>query len=138
MILVEKTGNESLIAQFQYIRSVVDALQVEIDRLSEVHTQLKMTIAGLRELKSGDEILVSQGSGIFLRSTIIKDDPVLISVGANVYIEKPKEEAIQYLKKQVERIEVLSRNYRSQLLRYLQYLEVLRGKLEESAQKSSG
>lgn len=54
------------------------------------------TLTGLGD-KPADEVLMQIGGGALLRSPPPSTDRVLVSVGANVVIEKPKAEAVAIL-----------------------------------------
>jgi prefoldin alpha subunit len=62
------------------------------------------SIKGLNGQQSG-EVLTQIGGGAMLRSEPPSTDTVLISVGSNVVIEKPKEEAVAILEERSRDIE---------------------------------
>jgi prefoldin alpha subunit len=61
-------------------------------------------IKGLTE-NSPSEVLTQIGGGVLLRSPPPSTDPVLVSIGANVVIEKPKDEAVAILEERSREIE---------------------------------
>ncbi len=129
---------ESVIAQIQYVQALIEALQGEIEKLNMSFSQISTTINGLRELRKRDEILTSIGSGVYMYSKVTYIDTFLLNVGANIYVEKSREETIKYLEKQLKNISDLAQRYRQQITGYLNVLNELNRRLKVLQSESQG
>ncbi len=129
---------ESVIAQIQYVQALIEALQGEIEKLNMSFSQISTTINGLRELRKMDEILTSIGSGVYMYSKVTYIDTFLLNVGANIYVEKSREETIKYLEKQLKNISDLAQRYRQQITGYLNVLNELNRRLKVLQSESQG
>lgn len=78
-------------------------------------------IKGLAGQGSG-EVLTQVGGGVMLRSTPPETDRVLVSIGANVVVEKSKDEAVAILEergREIEKTLVTLVNQRNEIARRL-------------------
>lgn len=62
------------------------------------------TMRGL-DSSSSEEVLIPVGGGILLRSVPPKLDKVLVNIGANVMVEKSREEATSIMEKRAQELE---------------------------------
>ena len=95
------------------------------------------SIKGLADNKAG-EVLTQIGGGAMLRSPPPDVDRVLVSVGANVVIEKPREEALAIIEerqKEVERSIVSIVGQRDEIKQRLEADQEVLQRLVSSAQK---
>ena len=86
-------------------------------RMNEITTQREMLIRTLMEMRGGlstlqgldklssSEILVPIGGGVFVNANTPPSDKFLVGIGANVIVEKNKEDAVKYVESRVNEIE---------------------------------
>ncbi|MFC1754433.1 prefoldin subunit alpha [Thermoproteota archaeon] len=86
-------------------------------RLNEITTQREMLIRTLMEIRGGlstlkglnklasSEVLIPIGGGVFVNAKTPPSDKFLVGIGANVIIEKNKEDSIKYVENRVNEIE---------------------------------
>ena len=102
----EETAN-ALVVELRVLEGTYNELtsrQSLLERaLLEARSALE-SIKGLTEQQSG-EILTQVGGGAMLRSKPPSIDTVLIGIGSNVVIEKPREEAVAMLEERSRDIE---------------------------------
>ncbi|MGC9079126.1 MAG: prefoldin subunit alpha [Nanopusillaceae archaeon] len=74
-------------------------------------------------LKKQDLAYINLGGMIFVKGSIIDDSTLLINIGRNIYIEKDKNEVIDLIDKNIDRLN--------------QYLEEINKKIKEITQKKT-
>jgi len=86
-------------------------------QMNEITTQREMLIRTLMEMRGGlstlqgldklssFEILVPIGGGVFVNANTPPSDKFLVGIGANVIVEKNKEDAVKYVESRVNEIE---------------------------------
>ncbi|MGB9674787.1 MAG: prefoldin subunit alpha, partial [Nanopusillaceae archaeon] len=74
-------------------------------------------------LKKQDLTYINLGGMIFVKGSIIDDSTLLINIGRNIYIEKDKNEVIDLIDKNIDRLN--------------QYLEEINKKIKEITQKKT-
>lgn len=86
-------------------------------RMNEITTQREMLIRTLMEIRGGlstlkglnklatSEVLIPIGGGVFVNAKIPPSDKFLVGIGANVIIERNKEDAIKYVENRFNEIE---------------------------------
>jgi len=92
-IRVLEGGLEELSAR----QSFVERVLLDTNRSIE-------TIKGISS-SSSEEVLVPVGAGVLLRSVPPKVDKVLVNVGANVVVEKSKDEAMTFMEGRAKELE---------------------------------
>ncbi len=95
-------------------------------------------VEGLGE-KPSEEVLTQIGGGAMLRSPPPSTDKILVNVGSNVVIEKPREEAVALLEsrnREVEKTLISISNQRSEIAERLDSdRQVLQALLAQQGQK---
>ncbi|MEK6852709.1 MAG: prefoldin subunit alpha [Nanoarchaeota archaeon] len=77
-------------------------------------------------LKNKDaEILTNFGSGVFVRAKLTDNKKVLVNIGSRVVVEKSIEEARDIIEKQMNSMEELKNEIRTELLKNIGVLEKL-------------
>lgn len=97
--------------QLQMFRQQLQVMLEEKGMIDEKLSEMAMTMAALRELdnmKKGEEIWSSMGSGAFVRSDIKDLDKVLVSVGAGVVLKETRPKAIEILKSRMDELSQLN------------------------------
>ncbi len=86
-------------------------------RLKEISVQSEMIVRALIETRGGlttiqglsesssTEVLMPIGGGIFVDAKAPPSDKFLVSIGADVIVEKPKEDALKYVEERVKEME---------------------------------
>ena len=86
-------------------------------RLKEISVQSEMIVRALIETRGGlttlqglsvsssTEVLMPIGGGIFVNAKAPPSDKFLITIGADVVIEKPKEDALKYVEERIKEME---------------------------------
>lgn len=106
MVKLENTQNaQELLYQFRYLREQRDMLASQLDFISASQrnlTNTKTTVANLKDLKEGDEILLPLGGIINVKATINNPEKVLVFVNQDVVIEKDIDTSIEFVDKLIE------------------------------------
>lgn len=119
----EETIN-SLVVEIRVLESTYNELSARQNLLERALMENRAAldaISGLGE-KPPQEVLMQIGGGAMLRSPPPSADRVLISIGANVVIEKPKAEAVALLEgrsREVEKSLMSVANQRNELAQRL-------------------
>lgn len=93
------------------------------------------TVKGLSDQEPG-EVLLQIGGGALVRSTPPSVDTVLVNVGANIVVEKKKEEAVAMLEERVREIEKSAMSILEQRNQIAERLEADRQLLESILARS--
>ena len=102
----EETVN-ALVVEVRVLESTYNELTSRQTLLERALLESRAALDSIKGL-SGDstqEVLTQIGAGAMLRSDPPSTDRVLVSVGANVVIEKPKEEAVAILEERSRDVE---------------------------------
>ena len=106
MVKLENSQNaQELLYQFRYLREQRDMLASQFDFISASLrnlTNTKTTIANLKDLKGGEEILLPIGGIINVKATIKNPEKVLVFVNQDVVIEKDIDSSIEFIDKLIE------------------------------------
>ncbi len=106
MVKLENSQNaQELLYQFRYLREQRDMLASQFDFISASLrnlTNTKTTVANLKDLKGGEEILLPIGGIINVKATIKNPEKVLVFVNQDVVIEKDIDSSIEFIDKLIE------------------------------------
>jgi len=106
VIKLENTQNaQELLYQFRYLREQRDMLASQLDFISASLrnlTNTKTTVANLKDLKEGEEILLPIGGIINVKARIKNPEKVLVFVNQDVVIEKDIDSSIEFLDRLIE------------------------------------
>ena len=102
----EETVN-ALVVEVRVLESTYNELTARQNLLERALVENRAALDALSGLGENPpkEILMQIGGGAMLRSLPPSTDKVLVSVGANVVIEKPKEEAVAMLEERSRDVE---------------------------------
>ncbi len=97
---------QELAIQYELLRQEINNIDAQIRELQLKHKDLEMTREGIDNLKGkeGSEILVPVGSGLYVKSKLLDSGKCLVNIGAGIVMEKPIEEAVKLIDKQMEMI----------------------------------
>ncbi len=94
-------------AQLQHMENTLQEAQAQIVRLESQVQELmnaKAALVSLGDTSEGTSILIPITNGMFVRAKLGTTDPVLVNVGADTIIDKPRVDAIKLLEQQEEQI----------------------------------
>ncbi len=114
----EEEKLRDVLAQIESYRGLSRLLQQQIAELTAVRSEFSMTLNFLMEMekmKEGDQILTPVGSGSFIKAKIDSTNVVLVSVGANVVVEKTPKEAREILESRIKEIDETLKTLRENL-----------------------
>ena len=102
----EETVN-ALVVEVRVLESTYNELTSRQNLLERALLESRAALDSIRELSGGSptEVLTQIGGGAMLRSQPPSTDRVLVSVGSNVVIEKPKDEAVALLEERSRDVE---------------------------------
>lgn len=86
----------------------------------------KRSIESLKEVKTGDPILVPTGGGTFVNAQLGDLGMILVNVGADVSIEMELDEADQDISSRLEEVEKASISVQEQLQQIIGQMEIHR------------
>jgi prefoldin alpha subunit len=94
----EETVN-ALVVEIRVLESTYNELASRQNLLERALMESRAALDSIKGLDgvSGTEVLTQIGGGAMLRSQPPTTDKILLSIGSNVVIEKPKEEAVAML-----------------------------------------
>jgi len=102
----EETVN-ALVVEVRVLESTYNELTARQNLLERALLESRAALDSIKGLasKPTSEVLTQIGGGAMLRSKPPSTDSVLVSVGSNVVIEKPKEEAVAMLEERSRDVE---------------------------------
>ncbi len=127
----EITKNITLL---EYYKEQLNTIEMQIQMIQAALAETyrgKMTVESLGTTPAKSEILIPVGSGVYVQGMLGDSSKVLVGVGADVVIEKNREEAI---KKIDERIQNLQQS-QQKLFQMEQKLEQEAAELSQKTQK---
>ncbi len=95
--------DQSKLYEFEMLKQQAQQIQQHRQQFEMEVQESEGTLQALKEMENGkeQEAIISLGTGIITKAKISKDEKVMLSVGANIVVEKTKEEAIKYLEKNI-------------------------------------
>lgn len=97
---------QSLIAEMRVLESILNDATSRQAFLIRIIGEAKAGITALKELSaSSSEVLVPLGGGLFLKVNAQPPDKILVGLGADVVVEKSKDEAVSYAEERVKEVE---------------------------------
>jgi prefoldin alpha subunit len=116
--------------KMQVLEQQIVAVQKQIQQLEEQLEELSITkqsIEDLKKAKKGAEALSMISPGIFIKTSILDSEEVIINVGANVAVKKNAEDAKKMIESQIEEIAAVQ----AQLMADIQKLSHAAERLEK-------
>ncbi len=124
----QKVTPEQIITEYEMLRSQAQAYEQNLQMISSSITELQSTLESLREinkLEEGRDILVPLGAGTFIEATLPKPEGVILSVGADVSVKKPMEEALSDLEGRIQELEKVRKEHSAKYEEILQRLQAI-------------
>ena len=102
----EDTVN-ALVVEIRVLEGTYNELSARQNLLERAMLEGRAALDAIRGLsgQSSGEVLTQVGGGIMLRSSPPETDRVLVSIGANVVVEKARDEAVAILEERGREIE---------------------------------
>jgi len=85
---------------------------------------------------SGEPVLLQMGGGVSVRARVDNPDRVLVSIGAEVVVERSNQEAVEYLKDRITEMEASSRKVAETLERIRTQMAEIGRRLEAGYQQA--
>jgi prefoldin alpha subunit len=109
-----KRQMESINRQMQILETTMEELRGSLNALS-----------ALEENKAGTEILVSLGSGSFIRAKLIETDKVIVGVGSALSLEKSIPEARKFFEDRVKQAQEAQEKMRKAIIETTEAIQAL-------------
>ena len=125
--------------KFQVLKQQLNAMVEEKVLLDSKTNELMVTASALKklpEVKDGQEIWSTLGSGAFVKADIKDTESVMVEIGAGVYIRKKLEEALKILQTRLNEMEKLNDDLLSEINKFSQQISRLEPELERLIQES--
>jgi len=123
-----------LATEIRILEGSVTALQSRLEfvraTISEV-TVAHDTISGLKQLQSGDPVLVPVGAGAYIRMSVADSRKLMMSIGAGAAMEKNVESSVEDLKSRLQDLEKARTSIEQQLQQTLSRYQQDREALED-------
>lgn len=103
---MEKNFQTKLI-QLEYLNQQIRGMQMHLNEVTKAVDELSILKVGLKNLKTskkGDDLLVPLGASSYVKANLNESGKVIVSVGAGVFVEKPINEAVPIVSKQIEEL----------------------------------
>jgi len=127
-----------LATEIRILEGSVTALQSRLEfvraAISEV-TVAHDTISGLKQLQSGDPVLVPVGAGAYIRMSVADSRKLMMSIGAGAAMEKNVESSVEDLKSRLQELEKARTSIEQQLQQTLSRYQQDREALEDIMQQ---
>ena len=97
----------ALLAELRVLENTLNDYTLRLNFLERALTEARSALDTIRSLGSEkpEEILTPVGAGVLLRGKPPNSDRILINVGANVVLEKNRDDAAVILEKRIEEFE---------------------------------
>jgi len=119
----------SLVVGLKQLEAYYNELASRESLVSGALLESRMALEALNSVKGDEEVLVPIGGGCFIRSKVIGVDRLPVRVGADVYIEKSKEDAISFLEERVKGLTEMLGSIRRELAEVSARIRATRGEV---------
>jgi len=122
---------EELAAEYGALTQLLEDVRRRVELLNTTLAELAAAKSALEEIGSlneGEELLVPVGAGVFIRAKLAGKDKVLVTLGANVMVEKTLDDTRKYLEEREQKV-------RDALQRSVADYQALVGRLREIEQR---
>ncbi|MEM0023118.1 MAG: prefoldin subunit alpha [Thermofilaceae archaeon] len=122
---------EQLVAEYTLVSQLAEEMRKRIELLNASINEIAAARRALEEtqnLNEGDELLVPLGAGVFVRVKLANKSSVVVTIGANIMIEKNVDEALKIVGSREQQI-------RDALQRSMAEYQALLNRLQELEQQ---
>jgi len=102
-----RTAKEQLAAEYGALAQLLEDVRRRVDILNTTLAEISAAKSALEEVSSlseGEELLVPIGAGVFVRAKLAGKDKVLVTLGANIMVEKALEDTRKYLEEREQKV----------------------------------
>lgn len=102
-----RTTKEHLAAEYGALAQLLEDVRRRVDILNTTLAEISAAKSALEEVSSlseGEELLVPVGAGVFVRAKLAGKDKVLVTLGANIMVEKALEDTRKYLEEREQKV----------------------------------
>ena len=129
---------ESKYTELQMVSQQMKQMQKQIvllnHQLLEL-TALMQSLSELKEVKEGNEIMISFGNGIFARAVIKDSKELLVNVGAGVVVKKDVDGTKQLVQQQAEEIKGVHEQMINEIKSMYEHASSLEDEINKLAKK---
>jgi prefoldin alpha subunit len=131
---------EEALEQLQLLENQLRQLQTIMGELEARIVQLTSVEDAIATLATGEhETLVpldSRGS-VFVRAQVKSVERLLVHVGLNLFVDVPREKALEYIREEKALLSKMLDNYRQEYGKLAQYYAALRSAVEQALQQAA-
>ena len=122
---------QMLNSQLRQIQQQIQSAEVQMQEMDRLGSALNES----KSIKKGQDMLVPLGQGIFLRANAGDLKNVVMSVGADVVVEKSFDEALEIVKKQQGELGSILLDMRHEFNTGVQQLHEMQHELNQAAEE---
>ena len=122
----------------RYLEETVKEIQSRVNMTNAAITELRvssMTLEGLEKEKKGSQLFVPIGGGSYVKAKLVTAKKVVVSIGADVAVERTFKEAKEELEAHIAELEKTREALGQQFTQVVERIQENRGKLEEVTAK---
>ncbi len=130
----QKLNPEQIIAEYETLQSQAKAYEQNIQMIQGSFTELQSALETLRELdklEENREALIPLGAGAFIEAVITKPEGAILSIGADVSVKKPMEEALKDLEGRIHDLEKVRKEHSARYEEILHRLQTITPVVEQ-------
>jgi len=97
----------NLVSEIRMLEGALNEISARQNFLERILVDTRTSVETIKGIDSAssEDVLIPVGAGVLLRSTPPKVDRVLVNIGANVVVDKGKEDATQFMEKRAKELE---------------------------------
>jgi len=122
----------------RYLEETVKEIQSRVNMTNAAITELRvssMTLEGLEKEKKGSQLFVPIGGGSYVKAKLVTAKKVVVSIGADVAVERTFKDAKEELETHIAELEKTREALGQQFNQVVERIQENRGKLEEVTAK---
>jgi len=96
---------QAISQHIQELEQVKEIIREEMGELRSRKAEIDVAISAIESLESGTDVYVPLGGGASIRTEVENVDEIVVDIGSNFAAERPREEAIETLKRKQARID---------------------------------
>jgi len=122
----------------RYLEETVKEIQSRVNMTNAAITELRvssMTLEGLEKEKKGSQLFVPIGGGSYVKAKLVTAKKVVVSIGADVAVERTLKETKEELEAHITELEKTREALGQQFNQVVERMQKNRGKMEEVTAK---
>jgi len=127
-----------LAVESRYLEETAKEIQSRVNMTNAAITELRvssMTLEGLEKEKKGSQLFVPIGGGSYVKAKLVTAKKVVVSIGADVAVERTMKETKEELEAHIAELEKTREALGQQFNQVVERIQENRGKLEEVTAK---